>query len=259
MPKPGARAIWKGQLIIDKGLACPVALYTAVSSSARLRFHILNRRTEHRVVRSYVDSGTGAAVESADLMRGYDTGSGFVMLSADDIAAAAPESDKRLEVQGVVPCGEIDRLYFDRPYYLAPAAGAEPMFAQFREELRRRKAAAIAKAVLFRRFHALLIRAHGLGLIATTLNFDHEVRSPQEVFADIPDVEIDGEMLDLAREIVRRKAGRYDPAAFTDRYETALAELVRAKAEGRKIAPSRRKKVERTSDLREALRKSAAA
>ena len=253
------RAVWKGHLVIDTELACPVALHTAVSASARLSFHILNRRTEHRVVRSYVDTGTGATVESSELKRGYDTGSGFVVLSSEDIAAAAPESDKKIEVQGVVPCGEIDRLYFDRPYYLTPSPGAERVYAQFRQELHRRSAAAIGKAVLFRRFRTLLIRPHGRGLIATIMNFDYEVRSPDEAFAEIPEIEIDPEMLDLAQEIVRRKAGHFDPAGFSDRYEAALAELVRAKAEGRKITPRKRKKVESTTDLLQALRKSAAA
>lgn len=254
------RAVWRGQLAID-GTSCPVGLYTAISSSARLRFHILNRKTEHRVVRSYIDSGTGEPVDNGELMRGYDTGHGeFVLLSPEDIAAAAPESDKRLEVKGFIPCGEIDRLYFDRPYYLTPSSAADtPLFADIRDGLRAKEAAAVAQAVLFKRLRAVLIRAHGRGLIATLLNFDYEVRSPQEAFAEIPDLEIKGEMLDLGKEIIKRMTGSFDPASFSDRYEDAMAELIRAKAEGREIKPIKRKKTEPTSDLLAALRKSVAA
>jgi DNA end-binding protein Ku len=254
------RAVWKGQLAID-GISCPVGLYTAISSSARLRFHILNRKTEHRVVRSYIDSGTGEPVENSELMRGYDTGKGeFILLSPEDIAAAAPESDKKLEVQGFIPCAEIDRLFFERPYYLKPSSPADAdLFADIRDGLHAKAAAAVAQAVLFKRLRAVLIRAHRRGLIATLLNFDYEVRSPDEAFAEIPDLDIKGEMLDLGKEIIKRMSGSFDPASFQDRYEEAMAELIRAKAEGKEIKPVKRKKTETTSDLLEALRRSAAA
>lgn len=255
-----ARAVWKGHLAID-GLSCAVALHTAISSSARLHFHILNRKTEHRVVRSYFDSETGDPVENSELMRGYDTGGGeFIVLSPEDIAAAAPESDKRLEVKGFIPCDQIDRLYFDRPYYLTPSSSADAaLFASIRDGLRKRQAAAVAQSVLFRRLRAVLIRAHGEGMIATLLNFDYEVRSTKEAFAEIPKVEIKGEMLDLAQEIIKRMTGSFDPTAFTDRYEEAMADLIRVKAKGGTIKPAKKKKAEKTTDLLEALRKSAAA
>ena len=250
-----ARAVWKGRLSLN-GVDCPVVLYAAVSASARLRFHILNRKTEHRVVRSYVDAGTGKPVESAELLRGYDTGEGeFVTLTPEDIAGALPQSDKTLEVLHFIRCDDIDRLYFDRPYFLTPAsAAAIPLFAAIRDGMRAQNAAMVARSVLFRRLRSVLIRAHGKGLHATLLNFDYEVRSPGKAFAEIPEVEIRGEMLDLAQEIIRRMAGRFDPAAFADRYEEALAELVRAKAEGRKPAISKARRPAPTTDLMEALR-----
>lgn len=254
-----ARAVWKGSLAID-GLHCPVALHTVVSPSVRLRFHILNRKTEHRVTRSYFDSGTGAAVKSEELERGFDLGGGdLLVLSPQDIAAALPESDKTLEVQGFIRCDEIDRLFFDRPYYLTPASPTDrALYAEICGGLRDRRVAAVAQAVLFRRLRGVLIRAHGAGMIATLLNFDHEVRSPDQAFSEIPDIEIKGEMLDLAGMILQRLRGGFDPASFTDRYESALAELIRAKAEGHKIPARKRRKVEPAGDLLEALRKSAA-
>jgi DNA end-binding protein Ku len=255
-----ARAVWKGHLSID-GVDCGVALHTAISSSARLHFHIINRKTEHRVTRSYFDTSTGDAVEAEDLMRGYDMGGGdFVVLSPEDIAAAAPKSDKTLQVKGFIPCDQIDRLYFDRPYYLTPSSSADAdYFAEIRDGLSKQKAAAVAQAVLFRRLRTVLIRAHSKGLIATLLNFDYEVRSPKQAFADIPEVEIKGEMLDLGQEIIKRMTGTFDPAAFTDRYESAMADLIQIKAKGGKIKPVKKKKTEKTTDLLEALRKSAAA
>src|ERR1700722_18465209 len=112
------RANWKGFLKIAE-LSCPVALYTAVSSSDRIGFHILNRSTGHRVQRQFVDQKTGDPVETADQVKGYETGQGeYVILQPEEIAAAVPESDKTLGVEAFIPCSEIDDVYFDRSYYL---------------------------------------------------------------------------------------------------------------------------------------------
>ena len=109
--------------------------------------------------------------------------------------------------------------------------------------------ARIARTVLFRRVRSVLVRAHGDGLIAHTLNFDYEVRSAQEAFGELPDAKTDDEMLDLALHIINKKAGRFDPTKFDDRYDLALVELVKAKMEGRKITPPKAPEPTRPSDL----------
>ena len=124
--------------------------------------------------------------------------------------------------------------------------------------MRKKKVAALAQTVLFRRVRTVLIRAHDDGLIATTLNFDYEVRDAEDVFADVPEIETADEMLDLAQHIIKTKRGTFDPKDFDDRYESALAELVRAKIEGRKIQPRKEARPEPVVDLMEALRESAA-
>ena len=254
------RANWKGHLRIGE-LSAAVALYTAASTSERIAFHTINRATGNRVERHFVDSETGDEVERDEQVKGYDTGSGDpIIFEPDEIAAAVPDSDKMLTVSAFFPCDSIDDVFLDRPYYLAPAdPHAQEAFALIRDGLRAEKVAALAEAVLFRRVRLLLIRPYGDGLVATTLNFDYEVRGSDEIFADIPRLDIKGEMLELAEHIIKTKSGSFDPAAFDDRYEAALAELVKAKIEGRKIAPP--KPVKRTSsgDLLAALRESAGA
>jgi len=252
------RANWKGSLKVAE-LICPVALYTAASTSERIAFHTINRATGHRVQRQFVDSETGKPVERDEQVKGYEVSDGeYVVLEPDEVASAVPESDKTLAVSAFVPCGEIDDVYFDRPYYLAPSnAAAHEAFVLIREGLRAAKVAAVAQAVLFRRVRTLLVRAQGEGLVATTLNFDYEVRPAREAFDVVPDIKIAGEMLELAEHIIRTKAGRFDPAAFDDRYEAALAELVKAKLEGRAITPPPARKREKVMDLMAALRESA--
>jgi DNA end-binding protein Ku len=254
------RANWKGSLKVAE-LVCPVALFTAASTSERIAFHTLNRKTGHRVHRQFVDQETGDPVEREDQVKGFDAGSGqYIVLEPDEVAAAVPNSDKTLAVSAFIPCREIDDVYFDRPYYLRPDGEiAEKAFTVLREGMRQNKVAALASTVLFRRVRTVLIRAFECGLVATTLNFDYEVRSAAEAFSDIPEMKITGEMLDLAKHIIGTKEGRFDASAFDDRYEAALAELVRAKMEGRPIKPAKQPERGKVIDLMEALRQSAGA
>jgi DNA end-binding protein Ku len=252
------RASWKGHLKVGD-LACAVGLYTAVCSSDRVSFNIVNRRTGHRVERQFVDSETGKPVERDDQVKGYRMESGdYIVIEGDEIAEIMPESDKVLNVQGFIPCDGIDKLYFDRPYYLAPVDehDAEAL-ALIAKGMLDGKVAALAEAVLFRRNRTLLIRAHDDHIIATMLNFDYEVRSASSIFKDIPDIKFDKEMLELAGHIIGTKQGSFDPSEYHDRYESALVELVKAKIEGREPPKRKREPERKVVDLMEALRQSA--
>ena len=113
--------------------------------------------------------------------------------------------------------------------------------------------------MLFRRLRTLLLRTQGPLLAAHTLHFDYEVRPAAEIFDDIPELKIEGEMLDLAKHIIQTKAGKFDPREFDDRYEEALAELVKAKIAGREFKAPKPPKETKVIDLMDALRKSAEA
>jgi DNA end-binding protein Ku len=256
--QPMPRANWKGFLKVGE-LVCPIALYTAASTSDRISLHMLNRATQHRLKRHYVDSETGQPVERESQVKGYEIGKDeYLMLEPEEVAAAIPESNKTVAIASFIPCREIDDLYFDKPYYLAPAdARAGEAFVLIRDGMREQNVAALAEAVLFRRVRSLLIRADNAGLIATTLNFDYEVRSATEAFDEIPDMKIKGEMLDLAKHIIKTKMGKFNPAEFEDRYEAALSELVKAKIEGRPVEKKPERREAKVVDLMEALRESA--
>jgi len=254
------RAIWKGQLQVGE-VSCNVALYSAASTSERISFQTINRATGNRVSRQFVDSDTLAPVAREDQVKGYTVASGdFVILTQEEIDAAVPEADKTLRVASFITCSDVDTAYFDKPYYLRPADPHDSeAFALIREGMKATKTAALAEAVLFRRVRKMLIRPDGVGMIGSTLNFDYEVRSADEVFADAPKLTIKGEMLDLARHIIDTKRGNFDPAGFDDRYEEAVADLVKAKLAGKKITAPKARKSDKVVDLMEALRQSAGA
>ncbi len=146
--------------------------------------------------------------------------------------------------------------HLDRPYYLLPAdASSAEAFNLLRAGMESRKVAALARTILFRRLRTVLIRADGDGFIANTLKFDYEVRSEAKAFADNPNIEVADEMLELAEHIIDTKLGHFDPSTFDDRYDAALAELVKAKLEGR--PPPRLEVAEpKVVDLMTALRES---
>ncbi|KAB1088135.1 Ku protein [Neorhizobium galegae] len=252
------RANWKGYLKVGE-LSCPVALYTAASTSDRVSFHIINRETGNRVHRQMVDADTGRQVESEDIVKGYEVSSGqYVFLEPDEVKAAVPESDKTLELETFIPCDGVDTIFIDRPYYLAPTdKPAAEVFELIRKGLKEKNVAALARTVLFRRLRTVLIRPSDKGLIASTLNYDYEVRPAKEIFSDIKTFKIEGEMLDLAEHIIDTKRGEFDPSEFDDRYEAALAELIKAKIEGRKLRKQPKPEPKKVSSLLDALRQSA--
>lgn len=251
------RALWKGDLKFAD-IECPVALYAAASSAERVSFHVVNRRTGNRVHREYVDEETGKPVADDDQVKGFDIGNEtFVTMEAEKISELVPASDKTLSVTRYVKFADFDPLFFDRPYYLGPDHGAAPEFALVRDSLAAEKVVALAQTVLFRRLRTVAIRAEGKGLIANTLHFDYEVRSPEKIFSKLADKKIEKEMLDLAKHIMASKAGTFDPERFDDRYDAALAELVKAKIAGREIKPPKRPREGKVIDLMDALRRSA--
>lgn len=126
-------------------------------------------------------------------------------------------------------------------------------FVLLRDGMKKAKVASVARTVLFRRMRTVLIRPHGKGLIAATLNFDYEVRSSTEAFEKLPDLKIEGEMLELAEHIIGTKKGSFDASTFDDRYEAAVAELVKAKIDGRALPKKKAPTASKPSDLLQAL------
>ncbi len=253
------RANWKGHLKLGF-LSCPVALYTAASESDRISFHTLNRKTGHRVTRQFIDSETGKAVERTDQVKGYEIGKGdYVVLTTEDIEDAIPESTKTIDIDAFVAEDEMDEVFIDNPYYLAPSdPTGQEAFALIRKAMEGKKVIGIARTVLFRRSRLLLLRPTGSGLTASTLYFDYEVRPAKDVFSEISNQTLSKEMIDLAKHIIATKRGQFEPDKIEDRYEDALAELIKAKQQGKEIkVPPKPAHGGNVVDLLDALRKSA--
>ncbi|TAY14038.1 Ku protein [Rhizobium leguminosarum] len=253
----GQRAQWKGFLKFGE-VSCGVALYTAASTSDRITFNTINKATGNRVNRIFIDSETEDPVPREAQTKGFEIENGhYIIIDPEEVSAAIPESNKTLEIEAFIPCSDVDDIYFDKPYYLTPDKMGGDAFAALRDAMKKSMVAAIARTVLFRRMRTVLIRPHGKGLIASTLNYDYEVRSSEKAFEEMPKLKIQGEMLDLAKHIISTKKGEFDPATFDDRYEAALADLVKAKLEGKSLPKPKKVQVSKPNDLLAALRESA--
>ena len=255
------RPAWKGYLKLSL-VTCAVELSNATTQSGKISFRTINRQTGNRVKRQYIDGATGKPVDEDDQVKGYEIGDDeFLLIEEEEIEAVQIESSHTMDMEGFVDKSEIDEVYLDTPYYLAPADKvSEEAFGVIREALASKQMAGLARIVLYRRERPVLIEPFGKGMLVTTLRYDNTVRKPGEVFDDVKSVKLDKDMIDLATGIVDKKKAKFDPSKFEDHYEAALAELVRAKKANRK--PQKPKTGEKPSNvvnLFDALRKSLAA
>jgi DNA end-binding protein Ku len=254
------RASWKGQLRLQL-VSCPVKLYPATSRAGKVSFHNLNPRTEHRINLRPHDPDTGEEVAKDDIVKGYEVEKGhFVVLEESEIEAVRIPSTKTIELERFVDADEVDPLYINAPYFVAPDGPmAEETYRVIRDAMARRKKVGLGRVVLARRERVVAVEPYGNGIRMMTLHSRDEVRSDKEFFHDIGDGELDEEMVDLAAHIIAKKTGKFDPATIEDRYQAELVQLVQAKLRGETPEPPKKRPSAKVIDLKEALKKSLAA
>ena len=253
------RPYWKGYLKLSL-VSCPIALTPATSSSEKISFLQVNKGTGNRIRYKKVDAETDEEVSGDDIGKGYEVAKNeYLIMDDEELEAIQLESTHTIEIDQFVPFSQIDRRYYDQPYYIVPndEVGAEA-FAVIREAMVGKGVAALARVVMNKRERVIAIEPHGKGMIGTTLHYAYEVRKAEEYFDDVPDVKIAPDMLKLAQHIVESKEGEFEPEAFVDHYEQALVEVIKKKQAHEPL----RKSVERTAapknvvNLMDALRRS---
>jgi DNA end-binding protein Ku len=231
-----ARAYWKGSLKLSL-VSCPVLLYPATTGAEKTRFHLINKETGNRLRQQMVDVETGDVVESGDKARGYElTKNKYVEIEKAELEAVQIESTHTIDIESFVPREEIDKRYFNHPYYIAPdgKAGIDA-FTVIRDAMKDQDRVALARIVLTNREHMLAIEPLGKGLLGTTLRYPYELRDEDAYFDDIRSPKISKDMIELASHILATKAAHFDPSKFKDDYENALQALVKRKAAGKPI------------------------
>jgi DNA end-binding protein Ku len=252
------RPSWKGHLRLSL-VSCPVRLYPATSGASRVSFNLLHKDTLNRINMRPYDPELGE-VERADLVRGYEYEKGhYVVMDPEDFDRVQIESTKTIVVEQFVDEGDVDPLYLESPYYLAPDGDfAEETFGVIREAMRQEQKVALSRVVLTSREHLIAMSVREKGFLVTTLRTADEVRSSDEIFDEIKDSKPDKEMLQLATQLIRQKAGKFKPETFRDRYQDALMEVIRAKIKGETPVVAKAPETARVINLMDALKRSLA-
>ena len=251
-----SRPTWQGHLKLSL-VTCPVALYTATSSGGDVHFNLINPKTNNRIKMITTDPDTGP-IERSELVKGYEVSKGeYILLTDEEIKSVRLESTKTIDIERFVPGDDIDRLYWDNPYYLAPDGKmAQEAFGVIRTAMEKSGQIALARVVISTRERILALEPRGKGILAYTIRTDAEVRRPDEIFAGISEADPDPDMISIAERIIEQQEGPFDPSLFVDRYEEALKALIEDKKKGYKPAMVAEPDDTNVIDLMSALRAS---
>lgn len=252
------RPTWQGHLKLSL-VTCPVALYTATNSGGDVHFNLINPKTNNRIRMITTDPDTGPIARS-ELVKGYEVEKGrYILLTDDEIKSVKLESTKTIDIERFVPEADIDRIYWDSPYYLAPDGKlAQEAFGVIREAMQRSGQIALGRVVLSTRERLLALEPRGNGILATSLRTDDEVRKSDGIFGAVSDATPDPAMISIAEKIIQQKAGPFDPGQFVDRYEEALKALIAEKQKGHNAVAAAEPEDTNVVDLMSALRASLA-
>jgi DNA end-binding protein Ku len=252
-----ARPTWQGHLRLSL-VTCPVALYTGTQSSKDVSFNLLHKDTHNRIRMIPTDPELGA-VERKDLVKGYEyEKDSYIVVTQDEIDSVRLDSTRTIDIERFVDASDIDRLYWDNPYYMVPDGKiALDAFSVIREAMAKTGKIALARLVMHQRERLLGIEPRDKGLVAWSLRTNNEVRDTADFFDDIPAHKADQEMVAIAEKIIEQKEGPFDPSKFNDRYEDALRDLIAEKKKGKgRIVTAEEPDDTNVVDLMAALRKS---
>ncbi len=220
------RAYWKGYLKLSL-VSCPIQLFPAISEREKIRFHQINRKTGNRIKYCKLDAVTGKPVSDEDIIKGYEVGKGrYIEITGDELESVAIGSTHTIEIDQFVPRSEIDELYWNIPYYIAPdgEVGGQA-FAVIREAIRKEGMVALGHVVFTTREHVVAVEPRGKGMLGVTLRYPYD----------------------------------FEPEKFEDHYENALKQLIKKKQRGEKIEKPKERPPAQVINLMEALKRSATA
>jgi DNA end-binding protein Ku len=229
-----ARPFWSGQLQISL-VSFGIDLIPATEAKSEIRFHQIDRRTGERIRHQKVSSEDEEPVEKGDIVKGYEYSKGeYIQLEPTEIERLRIESRHTIQLEQFVSAEEIDPAFYEKPYFVLPENPTQAeAFAVVREALEETKRVGIGKIAFGGRERLVAVAAPNdpklRGIMAYTLRFSEELRSAAEYFEGIKSQKVDRDQLSLAKELIKRKSTTFEPAKFTDNYETALRELIDAK------------------------------
>jgi DNA end-binding protein Ku len=251
------RAIWSGA--ISFGLvAVPVKLYPATEQKD-IQFHQFKEGTRQRIRNKRVSEATGREVDYEDIVKGYEAAKGkYVIVTPDELASVAPEKTRTIEITDFVDLSDIDPIYFEKSYYLAPVdeAGAKKAYALLLKAMEEEGKVAIGRFVMRTKEYLAAVRPMDGILVLETMFFPDEIRQPSEI-ENVPVRARAGEReLKMAKQLINTLATNWDPKRYHDEYRERVLKLIRDKAKGKEVVLPEAEETTKVADLMEALRQS---
>ena len=224
-----ARPAWRGQIRLAL-VAIPVEIFPATKSGASIAFHQVHEPSGKRVKYEKVVPGIGP-VNVDEIVKGFEVSKGeYVLLEPEEIEAVKLESRKTLELTQFVDLGDIDAIYYDKPYYVVPADDlAEEAFVVLRDALRAAKKVGVGQLAMRGQEYVVSLKPCGRGMVLETLRYSDEVNKAASYFREIGEAKPDPDLLDLAATLIAKKAGTFDASEFHNRYVDALRLLIEEK------------------------------
>jgi DNA end-binding protein Ku len=232
-----ARPIWRGQIRLAL-VSIPVELFPATKSGATIAFHQVHEPSGKRIKYEKVVPGIGP-VDRDEIVKGFEVSKGhYVLLDPEEIESVKLESRKTLDLVEFVDTHDIDPMYYEKPYFVVPADDlAEEAYVVLRDALKAAKKIGVGQLAMRGQEYVVALKPCGRGMLLETLRYADEVNKAQSYFREIGDAEPDADLLDMASMLIERKAGKFDPKEFHNRYVDALRELIKEKqrAKGEKV------------------------
>ncbi|PYV42924.1 MAG: Ku protein [Acidobacteria bacterium] len=252
------RASWTGFLRLSL-VTIPVRLYNAISSTSKVSLNQLHKNCHLRLRQQMVCPAHGK-VEKEEIVKGYEFEKDrYIVIDDADLEKIRLETTKTVELIQFVDAKELDAIYLNTPYYVAPDGPvAEEGFRIVREAMRQANKVAIGRVVISAKEQVVALQVKEKGLVLNTLHYVEEIRNSAAYFEDIKNGNVDKNQLALAEQLVNSYTGPFDPTKFTDRYQTALLEIIKAKIEGSEPVVTQRAEVGKVINLMDALKQSLA-
>jgi DNA end-binding protein Ku len=234
---PMARAIWTGA--ISFGLVnVPVKLYSATSPKT-VRFHQLSSKTGARIKQKRVDPTTGDEVAFEDIVKGYELSPDrYVLIEPEELEALDPKTTKTIDIEEFVDLTEIDPIFYDHSYYLAPTAGGAKAYALLMEAMREAGKVAIGRVVLRTKQQLCALRPSGDVMTMSTMLFGDEVVAPDRIdeLDAVGETQATDRELKMAQQLIESLSSEFDPTKYRDEYRDRVIDLIERKAAGEEIA-----------------------
>ncbi len=250
-----ASTVWKGHLTFGL-VSFPVRLYSAARGET-ISFHLLHKPDHSRIKQSIYCQAEDKPVPRTELVKGYEYEKDhYVEIDQEEIEKVAPKTAKVMEILEFVKADQVDPIYLESSYYVAPDEGGEKPYALLFRALRESKYYALAKVTMHNREHIIILRPGSKGILSHTMYYQDEIRQVDEFHTDTSAVK--EKELEMAKMLISSLEAEFDPAKYHDTYRDNLQKMIEAKIEGKKVVATPAAHIAPVIDIMEALRKSLA-